>query len=399
MAAKSRSTSKTLPIEVQATTRQPLGMPVAAFLRDYWQKRPLLIRGAFGDFQSPITPNDLAGLACEPLALSRLIVHNPKTDAWRVENGPLAESRFARLPKTHWTLLVQDVDKWDADTAALYRFVSFLPSWRLDDIMISYAVKGGSVGAHVDQYDVFLLQGLGTRRWQIDAGAHPPLGFRDDVALKLLREFNPSHNWDLVAGDVLYLPPGVPHHGVALDECLTISLGMRAPASAELILDLAESLVGDMADEQRYADPSLAARSDPNLIDDSDLERVKASIGALRTLDDDQLTAWFGSFITRYRNAQSPAPPARSISAAVLAQKLARGAHLSRHPYSRLAARKWGSKMQLFLAGDRFVVSSRLYRLLCTPEQLQAQAWNHLTAAERSDLLHIINAGHFGVGQ
>lgn len=119
----------------------------------------------------------------------------------------------------------------------------------------------------------------------------------------------------------------------------------------------------------------------------------------MRALDDEQLTQWFGSFITRYRNAQSPAPPARPLSMAMLEQKLARGARLSRHPYSRLAARKSGSKMQVFLAGDRFLVSARLYRLLSAPDQADGRAWQGLTSAERSDLLGIINAGHFGIGR
>jgi 50S ribosomal protein L16 3-hydroxylase len=394
-----KSASKPLPIEVAASAKMPLGMTPAQFLRDYWQKRPLLIRGAFADFATPIAPNDLAGLACEPLALSRLILHNPKTDRWQVENGPFAESRFAKLPQSHWTLLVQDVDKWDADVAALYRYVDFLPRWRLDDVMISYAERGGSVGAHVDQYDVFLLQGLGQRRWQIDARPNPPVAFRDDVALKLLQQFDPSHEWTLSPGDILYLPPGVPHHGVAIDKCMTISLGMRAPSAGELMLDLAESLVADLPEEQRYADPDLAPRTDPQLIDDGDMARLKHAMAALLDFDDARLGEWFGSFITRYRMAQSPAAPARALTEAALEQKLARGAQLGRHPYSRMAARISGNGYQVFLAGDRYPVSKRLYRLLSTPESVDAAAWKLLSKSDRATLLTIINAGHLGVSR
>ena len=158
------STSRPLPIEVRGSTRQPLGMSPTQFLRDYWQKRPLLIRQAFPDFVSPIEPDDLAGLACEESALSRLIVHDEKRDRWQVKTGPLSEADFAKTPDRNWTLLVQDVDKWDADVAGLLEHFTFLPSWRLDDIMISYAEPGGGVGPHVDQYDVFLLQAIGQRR-------------------------------------------------------------------------------------------------------------------------------------------------------------------------------------------------------------------------------------------
>ena len=156
-----------LPIEVRGSDGQMLGMPPARFLRDYWQKRPLLVRDAFPGFASPIAPEDLAGLACEEFALSRLVRHDRERDAWQVQHGPFPEALFPTLGERDWTLLVQYVDKWDADVAALLPRFDFLPRWRIDDIMVSFAPTGGSVGAHVDQYDVFLVQGLGRRRWQV----------------------------------------------------------------------------------------------------------------------------------------------------------------------------------------------------------------------------------------
>ena len=151
-------------IEVEGSARQPLGMPAADFLRDYWQKKPLLIRNAFPGFVSPIEPEDLAGLACEEAALSRLVRHDRERDAWQVRHGPFDEEEFPGLGDRDWTLLVQDVDKWDADIAALLPNFDFLPRWRIDDVMVSFAATGGSVGAHIDQYDVFLLQAQGHRR-------------------------------------------------------------------------------------------------------------------------------------------------------------------------------------------------------------------------------------------
>ncbi|HEX7768542.1 MAG TPA: cupin domain-containing protein, partial [Dokdonella sp.] len=221
------------PLEIHATASRPLGMTPARFLREHWQKRPLLVRGAFPAFEPPLRPEDLAGLACEELALSRIVVGDARRDRWNVRNGPFAESDFAKLPKSHWTLLVQDVDKWDADVAALPGHFGFLPGWRIDDVMVSYAEDGGSVGAHVDQYDVFLLQGLGRRHWMISTDPAAPRAFRDDVELKLLSTFTPTHDWVLEPGDMLYLPPGVPHHGVARGACMTFSIGMRAPSQAE----------------------------------------------------------------------------------------------------------------------------------------------------------------------
>src|SRR5262249_11438754 len=150
-------------IEIDAKPGRPLGMAPGRFLRDYWQKRPLLIRGGFPQFHNALSPNDLAGLAGIDAALARLVVHHRRRDRWTLRNGPFDANEFAALPKTGWTLLVQDVDKWDADVAVLLDAFAFLPAWRIDDVMVSYAVAGGGVGPHIDQYDVFLVQGLGTR--------------------------------------------------------------------------------------------------------------------------------------------------------------------------------------------------------------------------------------------
>ena len=246
MVARSRRARKdTPPIQVDGAGMPPLGMAPETFLRDYWQKQPLLVRNAFPSYQSPIAPEDLAGLACEEGTLSRLVAHDPVTDGWMVRHGPFPEDLFPTLPRHDWTLLVQDVDKWDADVASVIDAFAFLPRWRLDDVMVSFAAPGGSVGAHVDQYDVFLVQAHGRRRWQVDSRPGAPLEFRNDVELRLLRTFEPDHDWVLGPGDMLYLPPGVPHHGVAEDACLTFSVGMRAPSAAELLGDFVDTLAGE----------------------------------------------------------------------------------------------------------------------------------------------------------
>ena len=239
---KNPSRTAALHFEIVATREHPLGMPAERFLRDYWHKRPLLIRNAFPGFETPVQPEDLAGLACEEGVLARMISLDRASGAWDVRTGPFQEEDFPGLPDHDWTLLVQDVDKWDADVRELLAQFRFLPRWRVDDIMISFAATGGSVGAHVDHYDVFLLQAQGERRWMIDASVAlgkpaPDLAFQEDVAIKLLQRFAPTHEWVLSPGDMLYLPPLVPHHGVAENPCLTFSVGMRAPSSAELIAD------------------------------------------------------------------------------------------------------------------------------------------------------------------
>ncbi len=354
-------------------------MPATRFLRDYWQKRPLLIRCAFPDFKPPLSPDDLAGLACMDGALARIVVHDvpsssrpgdardplPRTeklhsgtrrndDRWKVLTGPFDDATFARLPKTDWTLLVQDVDKWDSDTAALLDGFRFIPAWRIDDVMVSYAADGGGVGAHVDHYDVFLLQGVGQRRWAIDTRPNPPAAYRDDVELKLLRAFRPTHEWVLDPGDMLYLPPGVPHNGVATGECMTFSIGMRAPAASELLLDFAVHAADALPESRRFADPDLTPARDTGEIDDSALRRARRALGpAAKLLADEPFADWFGGFITRYRAAQSAAPRKRPFDRAALAERLP-NAVFERDPWSRFAWRRHGRGARLYVAGNVF---------------------------------------------
>ncbi|MEI2430049.1 cupin domain-containing protein [Lysobacter yananisis] len=398
-----KKTAPAFPIEIDAARRPPLGMSPAAFLRDYWQKRPLLIRNAFPGLQSPLQPEDLAGLACEEGALARLIQHDRARDHYSVRHGPFEESDFPGLPRQDWTLLVQDVDKWDADVAALLPAFAFLPRWRIDDVMISFAAPGGSVGAHVDQYDVFLLQGQGHRRWQIDARPNPPQDFRNDAELKLLREFEPSHEWLLGPGDMLYLPPGVPHHGVAEDACLTFSIGMRAPSSAELMGDYIDTLAADADEALRYADPDLTPPRDPNEIDAAAMQRAVQALNALRMNDPDRLGDWFGRFITVYRAAgEVSAGGAPAPARAELEFALDQGATLWRHPWSRMAWRRAhakGGAARLYVSGQEFALPARDAQALAAAAELDLAGYCALSAAGRDCVLALVAGGHYRLGR
>jgi len=384
---------KAPPIEIRARRNQFLGMSPTQFLRAYWQKKPLLIRGAFAAKNDWIAPNDLAGLACEELALSRIVQHDSKRNRWTVRNGPFTEKDFAKLPKKDWTLLVQDVDKWDADVAQILDAFSFVPSWRVDDVMVSYAEDRGGVGRHVDHYDVFLIQGIGRRRWRIDARKHDRYEFRDDVELKLLRKFTPTHEWTLEPGDALYLPPGIAHEGTAIGECMTFSVGMRAPSNAELMLDFAEFLVEPLGDDLRYTDPDLALGDDSNEITDVALKRVRASMPQFANVDKSALSIWFGKFITRYRAAHDAAPPRRQITAAQLAAKLPNHA-VMRNPWSRMAWTRCGREALLFVAGDSFACPMNVAKHIAGSKEIDgATMLGHKRAlALFADL---INRGHW----
>jgi 50S ribosomal protein L16 3-hydroxylase len=384
------------PIEIDARNLPPLGMPPARFLRDYWQKRPLLIRNAFPGFVSPLSPEDLAGLACETYALSRLIVHDHVNDDWSVETGPFEESRFPSLPRTDWTLLVQDVDKWDRDVAAILDAFRFLPNWRVDDVMVSYAAPDGSVGAHIDQYDVFLLQASGQRHWMISTDPQAPATFRANQELKLLESFEPTDEWLLEPGDMLYLPPGIPHHGIAVGErCMTFSVGLRAPGAGELAVDFAEYLAERLPESLRYGDSDLAPVGNTGEIDAAALTRVRTLLQSV--LDGDPATQadWFGRFITRYRAAGFAAPREKPLSASAFRKRLdvGRGA-LLRHPLSRFAYRRHGSHAVLFVAGDACEATLTFARRLCRPEPLPLADTAAFDASDIELLRALVNAGH-----
>ncbi|QSX75672.1 cupin domain-containing protein [Lysobacter arenosi] len=386
------------PIEIDASAMPPLGMTPERFLRDYWQKKPLLIRNAFPGYQSPLQPEDLAGLACEEAALSRIVMHDRANDRWTLRHGPFEEAEFPGMPHHDWTLLVQDMDKWDSDIAALLPAFSFLPRWRIDDVMVSFAAPGGSVGAHVDQYDVFLLQAQGHRRWQIDASENPPLGFRNDVELKLLSEFNASHEWVLGPGDMLYLPPGVPHNGVAEDACLTFSVGMRAPSAAELLGDFVDTLAADADEALRYADPDLAPATDPAEIDTAAMNRAVEALNMLRMNDPDRLGEWFGRFMTVYRAAGEVQPGADPRSRIEIEWDLQHEAALHRHPWSRMAWRRAhdkGQPSQLFVAGQSYALPADDASAIANAVVLDGATYAGLSEAGRDCVVGLLQAGHY----
>ncbi len=393
------------PFEIDARRQPPLGMPPSDFLRDYWQKRPLLIRNAFPDFETPVMPEDLAGLACEEAALSRIVMHDKANDRWTVRAGPFAEEEFPGMPDHDWTLLVQDVDKWDPDIRALLDHFTFLPRWRIDDVMISFAAPGGSVGAHVDQYDVFLLQAHGHRRWQIDASetlgnGTPSTAFRDDVELKLLREFTPTHDWVLGPGDMLYLPPGMPHHGVAEDACLTFSVGMRAPSASELLGDLVDTLLADADESVRYRDDDLSLPSDPNEIDAEAMQRAIIGLNALRMNDPERLGDWFGRFMTLYRSVGDSLMPDPPRSRIEIEFDLQQGAALQRHPWTRAAWRRsaeYEALGKLYIAGQIHALPVDDARALAAAEMLDAVTYAALSQEGQTLVLELLTQGHYGL--
>ncbi len=354
---------------------------IAVFLRDYWQKRPLLIRNPWQDWVNPLDPDDLAGLACDEDMESRLITQTGAT--WALEHGPFPEARFGQPGAAPWTLLVQAVNHAVPDVAALIAPFRFVPNWRIDDVMVSYATDGGGVGPHFDQYDVFLIQGLGQRRWQVGARCDASSALLPHGDLSLLAGFEPTDEWVLEPGDVLYVPPGVAHNGVAVgDDCMTYSIGFRAPSRSELIENWCDDLLERLPDDDRYADPDLAAQANPGEISAAALDRLHALV-AERLLDRDGFARWFGQYISTRKYPELDWQPDQHASAAGLRSMLRGDAALQRNPASRFAfIRAADGAIQLFVDGAGFTCrgdSAVVAELLCakdcitlTPELTQS---------------------------
>ena len=250
------------------------GITAREFMRDYWQKKPLLIRQAIPDFESPIDADELAGLALEEEVETRLVIEHGE-HPWELRRGPCAEDEFGKLPEREWTLLVQAVDQFVPEVGELLENFRFLPSWRIDDVMISYAAPGGSVGPHFDNYDVFLLQGHGKRHWQIGQMCDSESPLLEHADLRILADFQATEEWTLEPGDMLYLPPRLAHCGVAVDDCLTYSVGFRAPSAAEVLTHFTDFLSQYLPDEERYTDADAQPVSDPHQIQHDALDRLK----------------------------------------------------------------------------------------------------------------------------
>jgi len=349
-----------------------------AFLDTYWQTQPLFVRDALPDFRSPLSPQELAGLACEDGVESRLVLEEGGAHPWELRHGPFASDDFLDLPESHWTLLVQEVDRLIPEVGALLDHFRFLPDWRLDDVMVSYAPTHGTVGPHVDNYDVFLLQGAGHRRWQIGTEPVEDEEIVPDLDVRILADFEPDEEFVAGPGDLLYLPPRVAHHGVATDDaCMTYSVGFRAPRHQDLVANFLQHAVDTLDPDARYSDPDLTPVDHPGALHEAARQKVR---GLLRGLvrDDADIDQWIGQFLTRPDRDREAVPPETPVSEAELAEALRAGRGLRRGPVARLAFIEHDDgSATLFANGDPTVLAPDLAyaaRLVTGREQIPADA-------------------------
>jgi 50S ribosomal protein L16 3-hydroxylase len=367
------------------------------FLRNYWQKKPLLIRNAIANFENPISADELAGLACEQHIESRLITS--KAGEWSLQNGPFEDSLFNTLPDKDWTLLVQAVDQWVDEVADLLNYFRFIPNWRIDDVMISYATVGGGVGPHYDNYDVFLLQGAGKRRWQLGPRCNEDSKLQDNSSLRLLADFAPEEDYVLEAGDILYVPPLYGHYGIATDnECMTYSIGFRAPSSTELLADFCDEQLSKLTDFERYTDPSLPLQSNPGEIQPAVIDKIQQQL-IDHFSDSSQITEWFGRYMTQAKYSDNEVEAIEPYSHDDVIELITQEQSLFRDSASRFAFSRLPEHHLLYVNGQSFVcvndASKQLAELLSGHDKFPANRLSSLIndADSFNLLLTLINQG------
>jgi 50S ribosomal protein L16 3-hydroxylase len=320
------------------------GISPKKFFRNYWQKKPLLVRGALPGFQGLLSRDELVQLACRDDAQSRLIIQSE--GKWQLRHGPFSSRAFSRLPKKQWTLLVQDVNHFLPSARDLLLKFNFIPHARLDDLMVSFAPKEGGVGPHFDSYDVFLLQGMGRRNWQISAQREKKLV--PNAPLKLLQDFRPEQEWILEPGDMLYLPPGYAHNGVAKDPCMTYSIGFRAPTYQELATQFLIYLQDHSVISGMYRDPDICLQSHPGHISAAMLRQAGAALDRI-TWGRGDVERFMGTYLTEPKPHVFFTPPSRPRDEQDFSYQVARtGLELN------LKSRLLWKKKNIFINGENY---------------------------------------------
>ena len=278
------------------------------FLLEYWQKKPLLIRDALPGFEGLLSPEELKTLSSREDVQSRIVAFSE--GKWMLENGPFSKKYFRDLP-SFWTLLVQGVNHVLRDGEKLLGLFDFIPRARLDDLMVSYAPDGCGVGPHFDSYDVFLLQGMGNRKWQISS--RKDMDLVPDAPLRILSRFEPEQEWMLAPGDMLYLPPKYAHNGIAVGESMTYSIGFRAPSHQELATQFLVYLQDHFEISGMYEDPDLELQDHPAQIGRNMLEKVGKAISSIRW-DEKEVEKFLGLYLSEPKPHLFFDPPSRPLS-------------------------------------------------------------------------------------
>jgi len=372
------------------TSSTPLGaITPEQFIKDYWQKKPLVIKQGFKNFISPISAEELAGLACEEEVHSRIVIEKGGDEPWQLINGPMDDEVFSALPETHWTLLVNDVEKHLPQLASIVDAFRFIPEWRMDDLMISFAPEGGSVGPHLDQYDVFILQAQGQRRWQINTRPIAEDNQIPDIALRIQKNFIAEQEWLLEPGDIIYIPPGVTHYGVAMNNCLSFSIGFRAPTHSEMLTSFVDFISQDLAPDKTYKDHKLKVQTDANQITENALDNVREIFKEYLNPNHPALAQWFGRFVS---DTKTDLVFENEDDYADFSDLKRNHPVLYRNSASRFAFYEQQLSTLLYVDGDEFVVENNFAKSLCNTREVDLQS-SDFSEIEQQLFVELYNSG------
>lgn len=372
----------------------PLGdLSPAEFLKEYWQKKPLVIRQAFPDFQCPITAEELAGLSCEEDVNARIILEKDGEHPWQPIFGPMDDEVFANLPETHWTLAINDLEKVVPELAWLADLFRFIPDWRFDDLMSSYAADQGSVGPHFDLYDVFIIQGSGRRRWQTSSASVPESNQVKGSPLRIQNTFNAEQEWILEPGDMIYIPPNISHHGVSLGESVSFSVGYRAVSHADLLNDFIAHITQNLSPKLTYQDADLSTQRHSSEITEDAIKRVRHIFKEYLDPEHAEIKRWFGRYMSDPKSEYTEALDEPVETIAELLAEITEGSHLLRHPASRFAFIKEDSNSRLFIDGNDYVVSDDFAEALCENRLINYELIASANTNEQQLVLSLYNMG------
>jgi len=370
-----------------------LNLDINDFLDTYWQKKPTVIKQGFSEFNDPILPDEIAGLAMEEEIESRLVYQDDKQQ-WQAECGPF--ETFEKLDADGATLLIQAVDNWHEDAQQLVRPFRFLPNWRMDDLMISYSTPKGGVGPHIDNYDVFIIQGLGKRHWRV-GNKENLVEFAAHGALKHCEAFDAIIDVELEPGDILYIPCGFPHEGYAVEPSMNYSVGFRAPDQNDLLSGFADYLIDNNENAERYTDRVMQQREKAGQIETQELQELHRVMLA-NCATPEQLIPWMGRMLSDAKHDLDLAPPEVKHSNEEIIEELNAGAQFMR--LGGLRAVYFEQKSSLvFINGEQYEVADciELAHLLCDQDEVASELLDLLIDNQQAQDLFtlLINKGYW----
>ena len=354
------------------------------FLTNYWQKKPVILRNAFSNFIDPISPEELAGLAMEEEIESRIVTN--KNGKWDAKYGPFID--YSDLGENHWSLLVQAVDHWHEQAASLVEPFKCIPQWQFEDLMISYATQGAGVGPHIDNYDVFIIQGKGRRRWQVGDRNPNYKQFSAHKALLHVEDYQPIIDEEITAGDILYIPIGFPHNGVSIGESLSYSVGFRTQTSQDLLSGFADYIIDNLPNGIFYQDPELKLPKDPYLIQPYEIEKLQSQMIDL-IKNPALFNDWFGKHITMPMHELNIIPIEPAYDLDEFEAILKAGAELYRVPSIRILK----IDDTAYINGKKIPLPMTTINLLCETEVLYYEQIQDQTTLDV--MLKFVNLGYW----